>query len=102
MSTFRKIIEAEGNRSQLFIDETNLDGKLVVHDLEDCEPYIKEAKRLSEQTPGEEWRHAAIVPHFVYRQAIREGWHNDMKAWGKWANDPDNKAFRTWPGKLRA
>ena len=96
----RRLLDATANRAEVVIDETHLDGKVLVHEVEDCDPYIAEAKRLSDQTPGKDLRHAAVVPHFVYAQAIREGWANDPMAWKRWANDPDNAAFRTWPGQL--
>src|SRR6478736_1233797 len=36
------------------------------------------------------------VPITVAEQALRENW--DQKDWAKWLNDPDNAAFRVWPG----
>ncbi len=98
--TKRKLLSTSANRAEVYIDETHLDGKVLVHEVEDCEPYVAQAKELSAQTPGKEMRHAAVVPHFVYAQAIRDGWANDPEAWKRWANDPDNAAFRTWPGNL--
>ena len=74
--------------------------RVIIEDVQDCEPVIEAAKRLSEQTPGEDFRHVAFIPDFVMRKAMREGWANDNEAWRKWANDPDNKAFRTWPGRI--
>ncbi len=73
---------------------------LILEEIDDVEPILKEAKRLSELTPSKEFRHAAVIPDFVLRKAFREGWYNDPKAWKDWANDPDNKLFRTWPGQL--
>jgi hypothetical protein len=32
--------------------------------------------------------------------AQREGWADDMVKWKAFLNDPDNKAFRIWPGRL--
>ncbi len=96
----RRLLDAFANRAEEMIDETHLDGKVLVHETEDCEPYVAQARRLSEQTPGREMRHAAVIPHTVYAQAIRGGWANDPKAWKRWANDPDNRMFRSWPGRL--
>ena len=76
------------------------DGKVVMYKWEDCEPIIEAAKRMSEETPGKDFRHAAFIPDWVYDKAFREGWHNDPKAWKKWANSREAKPFRTWPGKL--
>lgn len=40
----------------------------------------------------------ARVPVTIYEQSIREEW--DDAQWAKWLNDPDNAAFRVWPGRL--
>jgi hypothetical protein len=40
----------------------------------------------------------ARAPMMVYEQAEREGWTD--KDWAKWLNDPDNAAFRCWPGRV--
>jgi hypothetical protein len=80
-------------------DSTRPDA-LILEEIDDVEPILKEAKRLSDVEPRKEFRHAAVIPGFVLRKAYREGWFNDSKAWRDWANDPDNKLFRTWPGNL--
>ena len=38
------------------------------------------------------------VPLTVAEQAIREQW--DDRDWAKWLDDPDNKAFRVWQGRV--
>ena len=38
------------------------------------------------------------VPITVAERAIRENW--DDNDWKKWLNDPDNAAFRIWPGRV--
>lgn len=38
------------------------------------------------------------VPMTVAEQAIREQW--DDNDWKRWLNDPDNAAFRIWPGRV--
>lgn len=43
--------------------------------------------------------HAAEVPIQIYEQAVREGWDN-ADGWKRWMNDPANKCFRTWEGKV--
>lgn len=96
----RRVLDTSANRTETLIDETHLTGEMVVHEIEDCAPYVAQARALSDQTPGREMRHAAVVPHFVYARAIREGWANDPAAWKRWANDPDNALFRSWKGKL--
>lgn len=81
------------------IDAMNPDN-LVTETVQDMEPIIERAKYLSELEPGKDFRHAAIIPQIVYEKAYREGWLHDKERWKRWANDPDNRAFRTWPGHL--
>jgi len=38
------------------------------------------------------------VPVSVAERATREQW--DANDWKKWLNDPDNEAFRVWPGRV--
>ena len=57
-------------------------------------------KDLSNGKQGSELKHVAEVPMVIYQQAIREGWANDKKKWKKWLNDPDNKLFRIWQGRV--
>ncbi len=98
MTTRKLLLSAFGNFREvaIFDDEQGM----ITKTLEDCEPIIERAKILSELEPGKEFRHAAIIPQQVLDQAAREGWYNDKAKWKAWANNPDNKAFRTWPGRL--
>lgn len=38
------------------------------------------------------------VPLTVWEQSVREGW--DERKWAQWLDDPDNAAFRIWPGRV--
>jgi hypothetical protein len=38
------------------------------------------------------------VPISVAERAMREDW--DDRDWAKWLDDPDNKAFRVWQGRV--
>ena len=76
------------------------DGDMAISETQNVDHILQSAKEMSELTPGKEWRHAAYIPEAVWNQACREGWVNDRAKWKEWANNPDNKAFRTWPGKL--
>jgi hypothetical protein len=76
------------------------DGVSRVETQQDVTPIIAAAKAMSEVTPGKDMRHAAFIPKTVLDQAFNEGWFHDKKAWKRWANDPANACFRTWPGRL--
>jgi hypothetical protein len=38
------------------------------------------------------------VPIAVAEKAILENW--DEQDWARWLDDPDNAAFRVWPGRV--
>jgi hypothetical protein len=101
VSNSKRLLSHYAGRKEYF--HWNEDGKntgYVIETVDDVEPIIERAKMLSEQTPGKDFRHVACIPPHVFDQACREGWQNDRERWKKWANDPDNRVFRTWPGKL--
>ena len=64
------------------------------------ESYAKEQNLWlnDELKPSKDLRHTAVIPQFVLDQSLREKWTN--ADWKKWANDSDNKMFRTWNGKV--
>jgi len=76
------------------------DDKNIYHTAQNVRPVIEHARALRELEPGKTFRHAAEIPKVIWNKALREGWHNDKKAWKRWLNDPDNKAFRVWQGKI--
>lgn len=43
--------------------------------------------------------HVASIPDFLFHR-LRKQFGDDQKAWAKWLNDPDNRAFRTRPGRI--
>ena len=76
------------------------DDKTIYHTAQNVRPVIEHARALRELEPGKTFRHAAEIPKVIWNKALREGWPNDPKAWKKWLNDPDNKAFRVWQGRI--
>lgn len=61
--------------------------------------YVK-AKKEDTQAMRSEMRPVAEVPMAIVERAMQEGWYNDPAAWKRWLNDPDNKAFRIWEGRV--
>lgn len=99
MSSRKELLDFYGHGAEYFHYDF-ADDKCYIEEVWDCEPVMEAAKRLSDATPGKEFRHAAFIPPHVMNEAFRDGWFNDPKAWKRWANNSDNKMFRTWPGKL--
>ena len=75
-------------------------GTVTVETREDCTALVEHAKAMRDEPVGKDMKLAAYIPEYVMDQAFKEGWANDMKAWKKWLNDPDNAAFRVWPGRM--
>jgi len=60
------------------------------------------ARLNREQAAHESARHMtttiARVPFTVWEKAHHENW--DKSDWDKFLNDPDNRDFRVWPGRV--
>lgn len=76
-------------------------GGFAINTIEDVEPIIESAKVLRENhKPRGDMKLAARVPVTVVERAMREGWFHDDRAWRRWMNDPDNRDFRVWEGRV--
>ena len=76
------------------------DDKHIYHTTQNVQPVIELAKKLGDFTPGKEFRHVAEIPMVIYQGMVRDGSIRDKRALKKWLNDPDNKLFRVWKGKI--
>lgn len=96
----RRILSQGNGKTDYFHWDSSGKGGYVIETVYEVEPILERAKMLSEETPGKDFRHAAVIPAHVMDKAMREGWVNDKQKWKDWANDPANRCFRTWPGQL--
>jgi hypothetical protein len=92
------LTEDGGERRRVIIHKE--DGVRRVETRQDVAPIIKAAEAMREVKPDKDMRHAAFIPKTVLDQAFVEGWFHDKAAWKRWANDPANACYRTWPGRL--
>ena len=100
MGNDKVLLSAWGKyREYLEVDSENPE-KWIFHTVQDCEPIVERAKMLSELEPGKDFRHVMCVPQFLLDRAHREGWYHDKQKWKDVINDPQYKAFRTWPGRV--
>lgn len=95
----RELIGATARTRELFSYDFATEETRII-EIEDCGPLVEAARILADQPPGKDFRHAAYIPQYVFNRAFREGWLHDKAAWKRWANDPENAAFRTWKGRL--
>lgn len=100
MSTRKLLLSNFGGMAEVAYFDEDRPNDFLVKTIQDCEPIIERAKMLSELEPGKEFRHVACIPLQVVDQAMREGWFHDKEKWKAWANNSDNRAFRTWPGRV--
>jgi hypothetical protein len=86
-------------RRTLITDDDN-PGIVTVHTQQDMTQTIENNKVMRERHPRYSTNKlvARGVPITVAEKALREGW--DQSDWQKWLNDPDNAAFRVWPGRV--
>jgi len=77
------------------------DREVVVTTTQDADRILRANSRDADvDQSGRHFRHVARVPMVIVQQAIREGWHRDKAKWRAWLNDPDNRAFRIWQGRV--
>lgn len=65
-----------------------------------CDPLLDKVQRERELTQSKDMKLAARIPITVVEQAMREGWFNDKARWRRWLNDPDNRGFRVYQGRV--
>lgn len=91
--------DADGVKRVIIYDETEPD-KFVIRTEVQMDGVIESNKIARELHPTGSTNKlvAKGVPMTVVEQSIREQW--DDSDWKKWLNDPDNAAFRIWPGRI--
>ena len=80
------------------------DGNVVIQRVQDVQDIVDVAqRRFNDQkasTPYGEFAKVASIPLSILEQLRRDGTLADPERFKKWLNDPDNRMFRTRPGKL--
>jgi hypothetical protein len=81
----------------------------AIETVQDVTEIVEENKMAYNARGGERWKHfvnhVAQIPTSIYYDLKRKGIIDDkrdpeMKALRRWLNDPDNRAWRTRPGRL--
>lgn len=81
------------------------DGSLTVDNSQDAEPVLEDNKMrynsVDERTRWNDFSNrVASIPLVVWWDLVKRGIADDEKALRKWLDDPENRHFRTRPGKL--
>jgi len=81
------------------------DGNVTIQTSQDVSDVIEENKRQFNQVDERanwsgEWHKVGSIPMSIFFDLKRRGILDDQVAMKKWMNDPDNRLFRTRPGKV--
>lgn len=75
--------------------------ELIVSTEQEAERLVRaNARDADSDQSGRNFRLVARVPLPIMQQAAREGWLHDKNKWRAFLNDPDNRAFRVWGGRI--
>jgi len=98
-----RLLDFSASQSEIFhFDE--MEKKVVIEKKQNVEPIIRLAKDMSELEPSKGLRHVGIIPNVILDDAYRKGKFKTKESKQKFMkdflNNPDNKYFRTWPGRI--
>lgn len=92
---------ASGLEQVMHVDEDT--GDITLEDRQNVSALVEVNKAFANEDPGN-WRadmhRVASIPMSIFYDLKRRGILDDDKALRKWLNDPDNRVFRTKPGRL--
>ena len=85
------------------------EGNVIIETVQDIKPFLEQNKnsyaQIDERARWGEFTHIASIPFTVIQQLNKEGilkgFHIvEPKKLKAWLNDPDNRFFRTRPGRI--
>jgi hypothetical protein len=79
-------------------DEATIETEFNVQDL--LEDNKKSFNSIDERARWGEWTRVASIPMPLFYKLKQQGILDDQKAMKRWLNDPDNRLFRTRPGRV--
>lgn len=104
--SFRKMISQDPvtGVKEYFHHDGREDGTVGIERVQDVQDIVDVAQRRyndqKRSTRYGELAKVASVPLSVLEQLRKDGIASDQKALKKWLNDPDNRVFRTRPGRV--
>lgn len=82
----------------------DLDGAVVLENRQDAAPVTEAARAafalVDERARFGEFTRVASIPLVTYFDLVKRGITKDRAAFKRWLNDPDNRHFRTRPGRI--
>jgi hypothetical protein len=104
-----KIFKQDLDTQTVQIAHEDGEGGLILETKQNIQPFLEQNKasyaRIDERARWGEFTQIASIPFAVIQElnkkGILRGFHIvDQKAMKKWINDPDNRFFRTRPGRI--
>lgn len=95
-----KVLEILPGTQTRFHDE---DDDLIIEEVQDVQDIIdinKEEYKAMDGARFGEMGKVASIPPIIWQDLIARGIANDNERLKAWLNDPDNRVFRTRPGKV--
>ena len=81
-----------------------MEGKFRLETVQTVTPYVEAAKRsfnnTDERARWGDWQKVATIPLSVLSDLKRRGIADEPAKMKRWLNDPDNRYFRTRPGRV--
>lgn len=87
------------DKTTLYFDE----GKIIIATAEDVEPLVEanNTQRNDVKPKGHMWEVARLPTTLYHRLREQFGpYKHNPTDWKRWLNDPDNRFFRTWHGRV--
>lgn len=104
MSQRKDLIGTAGGISTV-LHYDDAEDRLVIQNTADVSRLLDRNKELEADqdkgwTPGRQTRRVASIPLHVLLDLEKQGIASDPKRMKKWLNDPENRFFRTAPGRV--
>jgi hypothetical protein len=102
MATKTTLNGSRYHKTEIVTDASDFGKRHTIVTEQNVDPILRNVRMMKENAANhkKDLRPVAEVPMAIVEKAMIEGWYNDPAAWRKWLNDPDNKAFRVWEGKV--
>ena len=96
----KTILDARGSMlSQVVVDEHDADRMVLVTE-QDVTGIVDYCAAQSHMPGSKDMKHVAEIPLAVVERMMQDGSWNDPQAIKRWLNNPDNRAFRVWHGRV--
>ncbi len=96
----KTLVDANGGMLSTVVTDAHDDGRMVLVTEQDVTPIVDYCKARAELPMDADMRPVAEIPLAVVERMMQEGSWNDPAAVRAWLNDPDNKCFRIWQGRV--